>query len=163
MCDVSLIITTLYEGREQWMARVEFVEEMRRQGVNFHLYAPPTLSHLYGYQRMLRYEELPEVMRRSRVVVSLHLGNREYNERVRYVNERCMMAMACGALLWVDVENDELVDGVNCVVMRRGEMEVERLLQRDTSEIRRRARRTALRYDHKHLLRTVTRYCDNQS
>lgn len=119
LCDVSLIVTTLYKGQNQWLPRRLFVEEMGRAGVSFHLYGPPTLYELPGYQRMLGYDELPGVIRGSVLNVSLHLGDAEGNRALGYVNERCMLVLGCGGLLVVDSCNDPRLRHLhNCVELR---------------------------------------------
>lgn len=161
-CDVSLAITILYEGQPQRIPRLDFVREMGKlaaeHGVRFQLYGPPALAALPGYQRMIAHEELPALVRGSAVNVSLHLGEPARNRALGYVNERCMLVLACGGLLLVDSCNSpQLRHGWNCIEMAADLPAVRRQVLQLLADlrtapgrfrrIRRRGRALALQHD----------------
>lgn len=103
-CDVSICCTNLYVGsvyNEQLIPRKELLDKISAdKTIKFKVYGPAFLKSYYpdNYSGLVGYSDLPIVFNRSRINICTHVIGTKY----KYVNERLVLILACGGLLYVD-------------------------------------------------------------
>jgi len=127
-CDISFICTNLYEKNtddmNQYIIRKELIDKIyaNRDKYKFNIYGPEYLNDLYpeSYKRYddkiaeIPYAELNKIFNSSKINICTHT-HCQYNG---YLNERTILILGSGGLLFVDpvcgIENT-FVNGVDCV------------------------------------------------
>lgn len=112
-CDISICCTNLYTNKDaypnQIINRFELVNEiynnMEKYNYRFHIYGPPFLQELYpkAYKKELCYNDTNKVFNYSKINICTHVTNGN-----AYLNERVILILASGGLLFVDP-----VEGIN--------------------------------------------------
>lgn len=106
-CDISICCTNLYSDKtiypNQKINRKDLIDAIyfgqKTFNYKFHIYGPPFLSTLYpdSYKRELHYVDTNKLFNYSKINICTHVtqGN-------KYINERCILILASGGLLYVD-------------------------------------------------------------
>jgi len=112
-CDISICCTNLYSNKDvypdQIINRFDLVNDiynnMDKYGYKFHIYGPEFLQNLYprAYKKELCYIDTNKVFNYSKINICTHVTNGK-----SYLNERVILILASGGLLFVDP-----VDGIN--------------------------------------------------
>lgn len=120
-CDISFACTTLYEEAifavTQPTPRMEVVEALRilhARGRSVKLYGPAEFRKRFPDIAcpFVAYADLPKTFAGSRIVLTHHVAHQP-----EYVNERTILAMACGATVATDpVHSPLLVHGETCYI-----------------------------------------------
>jgi hypothetical protein len=108
-CDISICCTNLYENDvvypNQRINRKKLIDELYlNQSIHnykFHIYGPPFLASLYpnSYKKEIRYVDTNKLFNYSKINICTHVTSGK-----QYMNERCVLIMASGGLLYVDEE-----------------------------------------------------------
>jgi hypothetical protein len=118
--DVSIVCTNLYENEaifsDQIVNRKKLIDILVSiPGINVGVYGPAGFKNVYpnNYVSFATYQNLNEVFNRSRINVCTHVTSSKY----KYINERCVLVLASGGLLYVDKTNgiEDVIDKDGCV------------------------------------------------
>lgn len=125
-CDISIVCTNLYENPgqfpNQYVNRKELVDNIYKNrlkyGYTFHIYGPEKFRDMYpdSYKGYIPYEDTNKVFNYSKINICTHV----HNNRYKYLNERTLMILGSGGLLFVDSISglDELlIPDKECIVI----------------------------------------------
>lgn len=118
-CDISICCTNLYEDcPNQIINRKELVDAIyanqNKYNYKFHIYGPDKFEKLYplSYKGFISYENTGKLFNASKINICTHVQNAD-----SYLNERVILIMASGGLLYVDpVDNIENILNKDAVV-----------------------------------------------
>jgi hypothetical protein len=118
--DVSIGLTNLYENetvyKNQYINRKYFIDELVKQtDLRIAIYGPEFLKKIYpnNYISYVQYSQLNQIINDSKINISTHVTNKN-----KYINERCILIIGSGGLLYVDpiVGNESIfIEGENCI------------------------------------------------
>lgn len=107
-CDVSICCTNLYDDYDtypnQYIYRRVMMDDLYSKqdeyGIKFHIYGPEWLRDVYpkSYRWMAKYEETNKIFNYSKLSLCTHA----ICDKNGYFNERFVLIMASGGLLYVD-------------------------------------------------------------
>jgi hypothetical protein len=117
--DISIGVTNLYEDsnfyKDQYINRKEFIDNIASmKDIKFAIYGPEILKKKYpnNYIGLFSYNKLNDVFNDSKINISLHVCDKN-----KYINERTILILGSGGLLFVDpIEGIKEVLGNDCCV-----------------------------------------------
>lgn len=122
-CDISICCTNLYSDmtmyKDQIIPRKKLIDMIALdRTIKFNIYGPEFLKTLYpnNYKHMVNYDQLPVIFNRSKINICTHV----IGTKRKYINERVVLILASGGLLYVDGINGlgDIIDTTDeCVVI----------------------------------------------
>jgi hypothetical protein len=107
-CDISICCTNLYDDYDkypnQYIRRKELIDDIYNKqdehGIKFYIYGPEWLRDKYpkSYRWMAKYEETNKIFNYSKINLCTHA----ICDKNKYFNERFILILASGGLLYVD-------------------------------------------------------------
>lgn len=107
-CDISICCTNLYDDYKTYPNQYIFrrimldniYDNQEEYGIKFHVYGPEWLREIYpkSYRWMATYEETNKIFNYSKLSLCTHA----ICDKNKYFNERFVLIMASGGLLYVD-------------------------------------------------------------
>jgi hypothetical protein len=124
-CDISIICTNLYANNtdfpNQYINRKELIDNIymnqKTHNYIFHIYGPEAFRDIYpdSYKGYVSYENTNKVFNYSKINICTHV---HYN-KFKYLNERSVLILGSGGLLYVDPLNgvNEIEPNKDCITI----------------------------------------------
>ncbi len=122
-CDISICCTNLYEDlnlySDQDINRKYLIDTLiKEKDIVFNIYGPEFLKYKYpnNYKGFVQYKDLNTIYNKSRINICTHVCK----SKSKYINERTILILGSGGLLYVDKPKDLdklFINGKDCVVI----------------------------------------------